>query len=142
MFKAVIIFFLSFLPFDAAAENRNEAEEMGHLAGMMYACNAHKTLGRYEQIVSRYFSNTTRSSDAERAKLQLYVRAKADAYSLYRKKRKFNCAEMVNDFSSMPIFKTVVYSDGSLKMPDGKYLYPRGQKKLADDAKKIPFEGR
>ena len=137
MYKIITVLMLCLFPFDAFAQKQDEAEEMGHLAGIMYACKAYKTLDRYEQIMGRYFKNTTNSPDAEKAKLQTYVQAKLYSYSIYRKRRNFNCAEMINDFSGMPLFKAIPYSDGSLQMPDGKFFYPRGQKKLAPDAKKL-----
>lgn len=137
MHKAVVVLILSLFSFSASAAPKvNEAEEMGHLAGTVLACRAHRSLYQFEEILSRYFSNTAFSPDAEKAKIREYARAKADTFSIY-KNRKNDCSAIVNDFTRMPIFKTELYSDGSLRMPDGKFLYPRGQKKLAPDAKKI-----
>ena len=137
MFKAFFFFVFSFLPFTVqAADSVEEIEEMGNLAGIIMKCKAYRSLYQFEEILSRYYSNTSSSEDAEKIKLRQYATAKAKTFSLFFK-RDVDCIEAVNEFTKMPIFKTELYSDGSLRMPDGKFLYPRGQKKLAAGAEKI-----
>ena len=137
MRKMLAVFFLFLLPLTVhAAKQQNDTEEMGSLAGVVLACKAYRTLYQFEEILSRYYSNTSATAEIEKAKLTQYAVAKAGTFSVYSK-RKINCAEVVDDFSKMPIFKSELYSDGSLRLPDGKFLYPRGQKKLAADAEKI-----
>lgn len=137
MFKAFLIFAFSFLPLTVqAADPAEEIEEMGKLAGVVMKCKAYRSLYQFEEILSRYYSNTSSSEEAEKIKLRQYAKAKASTFALFLK-RDIDCGETVNEFTKMPIFKAELYSDGSLRMPDGKFLYPRGQKKLAADAKKI-----
>ena len=137
MRKTVAVLLLSLLPLTVhAAKQENDAEEMGSLAGVVLACQAYKPLYQFEEILSRYYSNTSSSEAVEKAKLKQYALAKAGSFSLFTK-RKIDCAEVVNDFVKMPVFKSELYSDGSLRLPDGKFLYPRGQKKLAKNAEKI-----
>lgn len=133
---AVALMFL-FSSFPAsAAEQPDEIEEMGQLAGVVLACGAYKPLYQFEEILSRYISNTSASEEIEQERLRLYAQAKMSTFSVYRQ-RKDECPSTVNDFLKMPIFKSELYSDGTVRLPDGKTLYPRGQKKLAADAKKI-----
>ncbi|MBO4644728.1 MAG: hypothetical protein J5716_09010 [Alphaproteobacteria bacterium] len=136
MRKIIIIFILSFFPLNAFAAEANDTENMGRLAGAVLACRAHKTLYQFEEIISRYFSNTSPNEEVEKALIRDYAQAKADAFSIYRY-RKNDCTQTIREFSQMPIFKSELYSDGSLRLPDGKFLYPRGQRKLAKGAEKI-----
>lgn len=135
----LVVLMLSLIPFNAFAKKIDDAEQMGHFAGIMLACKAGPLLYQYEEIMSRFFSNTSNTPDGEKAKLRMYVQSKKDTYLLYRK-RKFDCAEAINEFSKMKIFQMTLYSDGSLRLPDGSFLYPRGQKKLAPNATKISFK--
>ena len=137
MRKTIAVLFLSLLPLTVhAAKQQNDTEEMGSLAGVVLACKAYRPLYQFEEILSRYYSNTSSSEEAEKAKLRQYALAKAGTFSIYSK-RKIDCAEVINDFSKMQIFKSELYSDGTLRLPDGKFLYPRGQKKLAKGAEKV-----
>ena len=136
MRKTIAVFMLAFFPLNAWAAATNDAEDMGHLAGAVMACGAHRSLYQFEEIVSRYFSNTAPNEEAEKAQLRIYAQAKASTFSVYRN-RTSDCPETIRDFIRMPIFSAELYSDGSLKMPDGKFLYPRGQTGLAQDAELI-----
>ena len=136
MRKTIAVFLLAFFPLNALAAESNDAEDMGHLAGAVMACGAHRSLYQFEEIISRYFSNTAPNEDAEKVQFRIYAQAKANTFSIY-KNRTSDCAETVRDFTRMPIFRSELYSDGSLKMPNGKFLYPRGQTGLAQGAEKI-----
>lgn len=124
-------------PFGAAAQSSGDIEGIGNLAGAIMACGAHKPLYQFEEILSRYFSNTSPNQAAEEALMRRYATAKVSTYMIQRNRSKQECPQTVSDFTRMDIFKFELYSDGSLKTPDGKYLFPRGQKKLAADAVKI-----
>lgn len=133
----LFVFIAFIFPVNAfAASKPDEIEEMGNLAGVVMTCKAYRSLYQFEEILSRYYSNTSSDPEVEKAKLRKYAQAKANTFTLYRK-RKIDCVEVINDFTKMSIFKSELYSDGSLRLPDGKFLYPRGQKKLAKDAEKI-----
>ena len=137
MRKAFLVLLFSLLPLTTqAAEQAEEIEEMGNIAGVIMKCKAYQSLYQFEEILSRYYSNTSNNEEVEKIKLKQYAKAKAKTFALFLK-RDIDCAEAVNEFTKMPIFKSELYSDGSLRMPDGKFLYPRGQKKLAANAKKI-----
>ena len=123
-------------PSVAAAQSAGDIEGIGNLAGAVMACGAYKPLYQFEEILSRYFSNTSPSQAAEEALIRRYAAAKVSTFAIQRNRSKQDCPQTVSDFTRMDIFKFELYSDGSLKTPDGKYLLPRGQKKLAADAVK------
>lgn len=134
----LLIFMIFLAPFNASAQSQSgkDTESIGTLAGVVLACGAYRQLYQFEEILSRYFSNTAPSQAAEEAALRLYASAKANSYTFQRGRSKRNCAQTIADFSKMDIFKFELYSDGTIKTPDGKFLYPRGQKKLADGAER------
>jgi len=137
MRKIIAVLMLTLSPLNAlTAGQSDDAENMGHLAGVVLACGAYKPLYQFEEIISRYFSNTAPNQEAEKTQIELYARAKASTFSIF-KDRKGECAQTIKEFTRMPIFNSELYSDGSLRLPDGKFLYPRGQKKLANGAEKI-----
>ncbi len=135
-------FFLLFLiflssSFNAFAQSSKDTENIGTLAGVVLACGAYRQLYQFEEILSRYFSNTAPNQAAEDASLRLYASAKANSYVLQRnKKNKRDCPQTIADFSKMDIFNFELYSDGSIKTPDGKFIFPRGQNKLAAGAQR------
>lgn len=134
----LLIFMIFLAPFGARAQTRSEKdiEGVGTLAGVVLACGAYRQLYQFEEILSRYFSNTAPSQAAEDASMRLYATAKANSYAFQRNRSKRECPQTVADFSRMDIFRFELYSDGTIKTPDGKFLYPRGQKKLADGAER------
>ena len=90
-----------------------------------------------EEILSRYFSTTSPNQAAEEALIRRYSAAKVSTFALQSKRSKDDCPQTVSDFTRMGIFKFELYSDGSLKTPEGKFLFPRGQKKLAAEAVRV-----
>ncbi len=120
----------------SAASQQDEIEGMGNLAGVIYACGAHKPLYQFEEILSQYFKNSSSNQEMAKERMRQYARAKASSFSVYRQ-RKEECASAVDDFLRMPILQSELYSDGTIRLPDGKFLYPKGRTKLAADAKKI-----
>ncbi len=135
-----LLFFIACLGLTApsgAAAQSNDIEEIGNLAGAVMACGAYKPLYQFEEILSRYFSNTSPNQAAEEALIRRYSAAKVSTFALQSKRSKDDCPQTVSDFTRMGIFKFELYSDGSLKTPEGKFLFPRGQKKLAADAVRV-----
>lgn len=132
----LLVFLIFSAPFNALAQTRSaqNTEGIGTLAGVVLACGAYRQLYQFEEILSRYFSNTSPTQAAEDAALRLYATAKANSYIFQRGRSKRDCAQTIADFSKMDIFKFELYSDGTLKTPNGQFLYPRGQRKLADGA--------
>ena len=124
--------------FSAAAQTSapSEAGQFGIAAGIALRCRAGKALYKYEEIISRYFANTAPNATVEKNMLTEYARAKAGSFMIDGR-RNTTCAEDLRNFENMPLMKFELYSDGSLKTTDGKWLFPRGQKKLSPDAVRV-----
>ncbi len=109
-------------------ETETEAEKLGSVAGAAQACKAYKNVFTYEEIASRLIASMAASEDAEKIMMKEYVDAKARSYIQQRTQNRIPCGQLINTFVKMPIFKFELYSDGTLKTPEGKFIYPRGQK--------------
>lgn len=120
-----------------AANPKNDIEQMGALAGTILACGAENQLRLFEDIISRYISNTSPNEAAEKDTKALYVRTKFGKYMVQKDKKQLGCSETLATFSRMPIFKFELYEDGSLKTPEGKYLLPRGQKAFNPNVRRL-----
>lgn len=133
----LLLFLLSLTPFDAAARPAShDVEDLGAVAGAVLACGAYKPLYQFEEILSRYFANTSANDVEEETLMRRYASSKASTFKLMRR-RGDNCGSTVSEFSRSKFFSFELYSDGSLRDPNGKFFYPRGQNGLAKDARKI-----
>lgn len=137
--KALVFTFLlglSFPLFANAQEQQSDAEQLGSVAGAAQACKAYKDVFTYEEIVSRLIASMAGSESAEKIMMTEYVNAKALSFRDQLTQTRIPCGQLVNSFVKMPIFRFELYSDGTLKTPEGKFLYPRGQKSLQAGAYK------
>lgn len=108
----------------------NENEQLGMTAGLALACNAGGKLDDYELIASRIIANTAQTDLEQKKAERQYAEAKFRAYKEQKETPQAGCGEILESFSNLPIFKSVVYADGTVKTPDGKVLKPRpGAKK-------------
>ena len=57
--------------------------------------------------------------------MDAYNEAKASAFVSKMRDGLNNCRSIAENFDKQLIFKTVIYGDGTLKMPDGKIIKPR-----------------
>ena len=48
-----------------------------------------------------------------------------NAYNEQKNNPQVGCGTVLESFRNLPIFKSVVYADGSVKMYDGSYLKPK-----------------
>ena len=115
----------------------NENEQLGMMAGLALACNAGAKLDDYELIASRLLANTAQTNAEQRQAERQYAEAKFKAYKEHKASPQASCGEILESFSGLPIFRSVVYADGSIKTPDGKFLKTRPEEKKArEQAKK------
>lgn len=125
--KKILIFLMFFYTSGLSAQTLNgmsEAEKLGSMAGIALACNAGQKLDDFELISSYILSNQS-VDDAQRNKaLRQYAEAKLRAYNIQRDTEKSPCSEVLNHFYNQSIFDVTIYSDGSVKFPDGKILKP------------------
>ena len=127
LFLLSVLFLVSETSFGqtVSLEAIRNAESLGATAGPALACNAGKKLEKFELIAS-YLIGGQASNPKERKELfEFYAAEKLRTYNLQKKSPPSSCSEVLNSFSSLPIFKATVYKDGKVKMPDGKIITPK-----------------
>lgn len=103
----------------------NDNEQLGMMAGLALACNAGGKLDDYELIASRILANTAQTDAEEKKAVKEYARAKFKAYQEQKNMPQATCGEVLDTFNHLPIFKSIVYANGTVKMPDGRILKSR-----------------
>ena len=127
MKKLFLLLFLFSTPaFTASLSVLDEAEQMGTIGGLAEACQAKDKLDIYELIAVRLIANKSHSEEEEREGYNRYAAEKLNAMREHRSNPKMTCNEILNHFNKLPIFKSIVYQDGSLKMYDGTFYPARG----------------
>lgn len=107
------------------ANGLTEAEQLGITAGTALACNAGGKLDDFELIASRIIANKALTKADENKGYHEFAEAKFRAYNEQRENPQIPCGDVLASFSRLPIFKSVVYADGGVKMYDGSYLKPQ-----------------
>ena len=115
----------------------SDAEKMAITAGAAQACLADSDkLKNYEVIVSRILVNPTATEKEETEVLTAYAQKKLQVYREQKKAPEMDCQEVLRRFDNMEIFKSVVYKDGSIKLPDGRTIKPKRPIKQVSTDKK------
>ena len=121
---------------DRTLEGMTEAQELGITAGLALACNAGAKLDDFELIASRLIANKALTAADEQKGYRQFAEEKFRAYNEQRNHPRESCGAVLDSFNQLPLFQSVVYADGGLKMYDGTYLKPlRPVKKQAQPAK-------
>ena len=128
MKKILFCLFVLFTP-PVLADNRTtegltEAEQLGITAGTALACNAGGKLDDFELIASRIIANKALTAEAEQQGYREYAESKFRAYNEQRNNPQETCGAVLDSFTHLPVFRSVVFADGGLKMYDGTYLKP------------------
>lgn len=127
MKKLIFLLFMWILPVMAAKLSIfDEADQLGTMAGLASACGAGEKLDNYELIAARLIANKSDSEEQEKEGYRRYAAEKFRAMQEHKKSPKMTCGEILNRFQKMPLFKSVVYKDGSLKFYDGTYYPAKG----------------
>ena len=101
-----------------------DVRSFGYVAGEGLACGAER-YPTYE-LIARAFLVSSAKSDEEQAKGMFeYNSAKAEAYLSKKQDGLFACNEVNSRFNRQKIFKSKLYKNGTLKLPDGKVIKPR-----------------
>lgn len=117
------ICFLSFSVMSAELSVSDEAALLGTMSGLAEACGENsKKISDFELIAARLIAVKSATDEEEIAGYQRYAQEKMIAMQKQKNSPKISCNEVLRRFDSMPIFKSVVYSDGSLKLSDGTFL--------------------
>ena len=124
----VFLFLLAAMPVyadgDRTTEGLTEAEQLGITSGLALACNAGSKLDDFELIASRLIANKALTAEAEQKGYREFAEAKFNAYNEQKKDPKESCGAILDSFNHLPLFRSVVFADGGLKMYDGTYLKP------------------
>ena len=124
----IFLFLLMTLPVyadsDRTTEGMTEAEQLGVTAGLALACNAGGKLDDFELIASRLIANKALTEEAEQKGYREFAEAKFNAYNEQKNDPKESCGAILDSFNQLPLFRSVVFADGGLKMYDGTYLKP------------------
>ena len=102
----------------------SDAEQLGMMAGLALACGGGKKLDDYELISARILANEAPTDTEENRQARIYAQAKWDAMQRAKKDTKTDCREVMAHFNKLPIFNSIVYGDGSVKLPDGVWSKP------------------
>lgn len=122
----ISILFFSFSSFGASLSVLDEAAILGTMAGLAEKCGEKtKRIEDYELIASRLIADKSSSEEEEIRGYRRYAEEKATAIRKQNNNPQMACNEILQRFENMPIFKSVVYSDGSLKLYDGTFLKAR-----------------
>lgn len=101
-----------------------EVQSLGAIAGQGLACEAKKY--HTFELLARAIMVSKASSDAMQAQgMKAYNEFKADAFISKAKDGFADCRNIAAAFDQQLIFKTTLYGDGTIKMPDGKIITPR-----------------
>ncbi len=113
----------SFSVFAAGASALEDAAMLGTMAGLAETCKENsKKIADFELISARLIALNSHSDEEEIAGYRRYAEEKSTAMRKQKNTPKMNCKEVLHRFENMPIFKSVVYSDGSVKLSDGTFL--------------------
>ena len=110
--------------YDRTLEGMTEAQQLGITAGVALACNAGSKLDDFELIASRLIANKALTAADEQKGYREFAEEKFRAYNEQRNHPRESCGAVLDSFNRLPIFRSVVYADGGLKMYDGTYLKP------------------
>lgn len=106
------------------AKTLTETQKLGITAGTAYACGADQRLKNYELIVSYILKNKSKDANMAQRQVKEYAQAKFDAYRMQRAIPNLSCSEVLYSFYNLPLLKSVVYKNGTIKLPDGKLIKP------------------
>ena len=132
-FGAVFMLFISGT-FNADAAPITYEEEMyalGAVSGQGLACKS-KKYHQFELLARAIVVGKAPNAAVQSAGLRQYAEGKATTFMRVEDSNFADCATIIEEFENQPIFKSVLYSDGRIKMPDDTMIIPR---KLYDASK-------
>ena len=101
-----------------------DVRNLGYVSGEGLACGAER-YPSYELIARAYLVSKARSDQEQTDGMYEYNKAKATAYMEKRGDGYWGCEEVNRRFNNQKIFKSTLYKNGTIKLPDGKILKPR-----------------
>ena len=102
----------------------SDAEQLGMTAGLALACGSDKKLEDFELIAARLLANQSPTEEMEKQQIRIYAQAKWEAMLRQKKGNPADCKDILEHFDELPLFDSIVYGDGSVKLPDGAWSKP------------------
>lgn len=128
MFKKLLISALVVLfqvtPAVAQMSYLDEMRALGTVAGQGMACRA-SLYDKYEMLARAIMLTKAPNQKVLQDGIYAYNSAKADTYLAKQRDGGYLCGEIINLFNRQEIFQITLYEDGTLKMPDGKFITPK-----------------
>lgn len=103
---------------------QEEMYALGAVSGQGLACKSPK-YHQFELLARAIVIGKAPNAAVQEDGLRQYANGKASAFMEMEETRFAGCAEILQRFENQPIFKSVLYSDGKLKLPDGTLIKPR-----------------
>lgn len=101
-----------------------EVRALGSVAGQGLACGASK-YDNFELLARAILISKAPSNNIQAQGMYAYNEEKANAYISKQYDGFYNCAEINRRFDNQAIFQATLYTDGTIKMPDGTIITPR-----------------
>lgn len=125
--KKILILLVGLMSMESAYAQMPYIEEvkaLGAVAGQGLACGSEK-YDTFEMLARAILLTKSPSDKLQNDAIYAYSEEKANAYISKELDGFYECAAINRRFDNQEIFKTVLYADGTIKMPDGKILTPR-----------------
>lgn len=116
-----------FVPDAHAAQKLTYLEEMynlGSVSGQGLACKSQK-YHQFELLARAILVSKAPDAKAQKDAMQSYTTGKVEAFMAMEDSNFIECPEVLQEFDNQKIFKSVLYSDGRIKMYDGTLIKPR-----------------
>ncbi len=120
----LLCFISSAVSYGKAPTYREEMYSLGTVSGQGLACKSQK-YHQFELLARAIVVGKAPNAAVQEDGLKSFAAGKAEAFMDAERSGFANCAEILKRFDNQPIFKSVLYSDGRLKLPDGTMIKPR-----------------
>lgn len=101
-----------------------EMYALGAVSGQGLACKSSK-YHQFELLARAIVVGKAPNAAVQEAGLRQYAAGKATTFMDVEDSNFAECSTIIQGFDNQPIFKSVLYSDGRLKLPDGTIITPR-----------------
>lgn len=101
-----------------------EMYTLGTVSGQGLACKS-KKYHQFELLARAIVVGKAPNKELQEQGMARYNTGKADAFMAVEDIGFADCAETLQAFDNQPIFKSVLYSDGRVKLADGTIIKPR-----------------
>ena len=125
--KKIILgcFLLGLVSVPLSAQTLNgmtDAQQLGAMAGLALACNAGSRLDDFQLISSYIIANENPTEEKRQKAFKAFASEKLRTYNMQKDTPHEDCPTVLKHFYNLDIFNCTVFSNGDVKLPDGKIL--------------------